>query len=207
VIDLSRSGGLSEHFKADLSDPSDWLRVERHFTDELADYTGDRVVFIHNAGTITPIGPAEKVDRDAYTRAVLLNSAAPQILGSAFLRASAHLACPRHLLLLSSGAARTPYAGWSSYGAGKAAAEQWVRTVAQELPPSCQVLAVAPGVVDTPMQSEIRSMDEKSFPSVSRFKSLKSDGGLVTPEAAAAGIWSLLSRDLPNGSCVDLRNL
>ncbi|MEU4196413.1 SDR family NAD(P)-dependent oxidoreductase [Kribbella sp. NPDC026611] len=207
VIDLSRTGGCVEHFKADLSDPADWLRVEQHFTTELASYTGDRVVFIHNAGTISPIGPAEKVGRDAYTHAVLLNSAAPQILGSAFLRASAHLSCPRHLILISSGAAKTPYAGWSSYSAGKAASEQWVRTVALELPPTCQVLAVAPGVVDTPMQSEIRSADVESFPSVARFQTLKSTGALSSPETAASGIWSLLTKDLPNGSCVDLRNL
>ena len=208
VVDLSRTGGTAEHFKADLSDPADWLRVEQHFTEELAQYDGDRVVFIHNAGTITPIGPAETADPDAYTRAVLLNSAAPQVLGRAFLRASAHLTCERHLVMLSSGAAKTAYAGWSSYNAGKAAVEHWVRTVGVEQgEQGCRVIAVAPGVVDTAMQSAIRATDEKTFPAVSRFHDLKHTGALTTPANAAAGIWSLLSRDLPNGSCVDLRDL
>lgn len=208
VIDLSRSGGgTAEHVEADLSDPAGWSRVERHFEDELKAYEGDRVVFIHNAGTITPIGPADAVDRDAYRRAVLLNSAAPQVLGSAFLRASAHLTCERHLVMLSSGAAKTPYAGWSSYTAGKAAVEQWVRTVGLEQPDGCRVIAVAPGVVDTAMQDEIRSTDEQSFPAVGRFHELKRTGSLSTPSAAAAGIWSLLDRDLPNGACIDLRDL
>lgn len=208
VIDLSRRGGsTAEHLAVDLSDPADWSRVERHFEDELAAYEGDRVVFIHNAGTITPIGPADAVDRDAYRRAVLLNSAAPQILGSAFLRASAHLTCERHLVMLSSGAAKTPYAGWSSYTAGKAAIEQWVRTVALEQPDGCRVIAVAPGVVDTAMQTEIRSTDEQSFPAVQRFQDLKRTGSLSTPGTAATGIWSLLTRNLPNGACVDLRDL
>ncbi|WP_165555976.1 SDR family NAD(P)-dependent oxidoreductase [Kribbella pittospori] len=209
VIDLSRrGGGTAEHFKADLSDPADWERVEKHFEAELAGYDGDRVVFIHNAGTITPIGPAHAVDGEAYTSAVLLNSVAPQVLGRAFLTATAGLRCERHLVMLSSGAAKTPYAGWSSYTAGKAAVEQWVRTVGAEQPPNgCRVIAVAPGVVDTAMQSEIRSTDPDSFPSVARFQDLKQSGALATPDSAATGIWSLLNRPLPNGSCIDLRHL
>jgi benzil reductase ((S)-benzoin forming) len=211
VIDLSRrGGGPAEHFKADLSDPADWARVEELFREELAGYDGERVVFIHNAGTITPIGPADGVDGDAYTRAVLLNSAAPQVLGRAFLQATADLTCERHLVMLSSGAAKTAYAGWSSYNAGKAAVEHWVRTVGaeqQERGGGCRVVAVAPGVVDTGMQTEIRATDEQDFPAVGRFHELKETGGLSTPADAAAGIWSLLDRPLPNGSSVDLRRL
>ncbi|WP_433163572.1 SDR family NAD(P)-dependent oxidoreductase [Kribbella sp. CA-247076] len=208
VIDVSRSGGSAEHFKADLSDPADWARVEAHFREELAGYDGERVVFIHNAGTITPIGPAAEADREDYTRAVLLNSAAPQILGRAFLAATAPLTCERHLVMLSSGAAKTAYAGWSSYNAGKAAVEHWVRTVgAEQGPGGCRVIAVAPGVVDTAMQSEIRATSAENFPTVGRFHELKNTGALSTPAAAATGIWSLLTRNLPNGTCVDLRNL
>ncbi|TCO38711.1 NAD(P)-dependent dehydrogenase (short-subunit alcohol dehydrogenase family) [Kribbella antiqua] len=206
VIDLSRRGGTAEHFQADLSEPADWVRVEQHFAQELSGYDGERVVFIHNAGTITPIGPAHDVDAADYTRAVLLNSAAPQVLGRAFLRATAGLSCERHLVMLSSGAAKTAYAGWSSYNAGKAAVEQWVRTVGQEQD-GCRVIAVAPGVVDTAMQTEVRATAEEAFPAVGRFHELKRTGALSTPAAAAAGIWSLLERDLPNGSCVDLRDL
>ncbi len=207
VIDISRRGGTAEHFKADLADPADWSRVAEHFTTELSAYDGDHAVFIHNAGTITPIGPAAGADPDAYTRAVLLNSAAPQVLGAAFLRASAHLTCERHLIMLSSGAATTAYSGWSSYNAGKAAVEHWVRTVGQEQPTNgCRILAVAPGVVDTAMQSEIRSTPETDFPAVDRFHTLKSTGALTTPETAAIGIWSLLPQPLPNGACTDLRN-
>jgi benzil reductase ((S)-benzoin forming) len=208
VIDLSRRGGTpgTEHFQVDLSDPADWARVEEHFSTELAAFRGERVVFIHNAGTIAPIGPAATVDSVTYTRAVLLNSAAPQVLGQAFLRASAALACERHLVMLSSGAARSPYPGWSSYNAGKAAVDQWVRTVGAE-PGGCRVIAVAPGVVDTAMQGEIRAVGEQAFPAVQRFRDLQSTGALVTPEEAARGIWSLLDRPLESGAVVDLRDL
>jgi benzil reductase ((S)-benzoin forming) len=205
VIDLSRRGGTVEHFKADLSDPADWKQVEQHFAAELAGFDGERVVFVHNAGTVVPIGPAAAVDADAYTQAVLLNSAAPQVLGRAFLRATAELDCEKHLVMLSSGAARNPYPGWSAYNAGKAAVEQWVRTVGAE-ENGCRVIAVAPGVVDTAMQGDIRAVDERAFPAVERFRDLKRSGGLITAERAAQGIWSLLDRRLDSGTVLDLRD-
>ena len=216
VVDLSRRGGTVEHFPADLSDPADWVRVERYFEAELAGFSGDRVVFVHNAGTVVPIGSADTVDADAYTRAVLLNSAAPQVLGRAFLRATAGLTCEKHLVMLSSGAASTAYPGWSAYNAGKAAVDHWVRTVGAEQSSletaeagrvGCRVIAVAPGVVDTAMQGEIRAVDEEAFPAVERFRELKKSGSLISPDQAARGIWSLFDRDLPNGSVLDLRNL
>jgi benzil reductase ((S)-benzoin forming) len=209
VIDLSRRGGTVEHFPVDLSDPADWVRVEQHFEASVAGFTGERVVFVHNAGTVVPIGPADAVDAEAYTRAVLLNSAAPQVLGRAFLRATAGLTCEKHLVLLSSGAASTAYAGWSSYNAGKAAVDQWVRTVGAEQSPEtgCRVIAVAPGVVDTAMQGEIRAVDEDAFPAVERFRQLKESGSLISAEQAAEGIWSLFGREFPNGSVLDLRKL
>ncbi|MGC4937083.1 SDR family NAD(P)-dependent oxidoreductase [Kribbella sp. DT2] len=208
VIDLSRRGGgaAAEHFAADLAEPAEWERVERHFAEELDGFDGERLVFVHNAGTVTPIGPAGDVDPAAYTRAVLLNSAAPQVLGRAFLRATAGLECEKHLVMLTSGAAKKPYAGWSAYNAGKAAVDHWVRTVGLEAN-GCRVVAVAPGVVDTAMQGEIRKVDERAFPSVERFRELRRTGGLSTPEAAAAGIWSVVERSLPSGSVVDLRDL
>ncbi len=207
VIDLSRrGGGAAEHFAVDLADPAEWDRVERHLVEELDGFDGERVVFVHNAGTVVPIGSTGEVDPAAYTKAVLLNSAAPQVLGRAFLRATAELECEKHLVMLTSGAAKKAYAGWSAYNAGKAAVDHWVRTVGLE-PNGVRVVAVAPGVVDTAMQGEIRKVDERVFPSVERFRELSRTGGLSTPEDAAAGIWALFDRELPSGSVVDLRDL
>jgi benzil reductase ((S)-benzoin forming) len=217
VIDLSRRGGVVEHFAADLADPADWVRVEEHFAAELAGFDGERVIFVHNAGTVVPIGPAATVDAAAYAQAVLLNSAAPQVLGRAFLRATAGLHCERQLVMLSSGAATKAYPGWSAYNAGKAAVEHWVRTVGLEeaaleqesagAVKGCRVIAVAPGVVDTAMQDEIRAVDEQAFPAVERFRELKRSGGLSTPEQAAAGLWAVIQARYPTGSVLDLRDL
>ena len=212
IVDISRRGGTpgTQHVRADLADPDTWPRVAADFRRRVARFDGDGVVFIHNAGTLTPLGPADAVDTAAYARNVLLNSAAGQVLGTAFLRATADLCCERHLVMVSSGAARNPYEGLSSYCAAKAALDQWVRTVGleqQRRTSGCRVVAFAPGPVDTAMQDEIRHSDDSAFPQVERFRALKANGDLGTPKEAAMAIWSLLDRPLENGAVLHIRDL
>jgi benzil reductase ((S)-benzoin forming) len=211
VFDLSRRGAPGiEHVKADLADPASWPEVASVFEREMHGYTGERVVFVHNAGTLEPMGFAGEVDPSAYTRQVLLDSAAPQVLGDAFLRAARETEAPCHLLMISSGAARSVYQGWSAYGAGKAAMDQWVRTAGAEQERRggrCRVLAVAPGVIATDMQRQIRAMSEVDFPEVEHFRTYHAEGVLRAPADVAHDLWALLSRNLDNGAVVDLRDV
>jgi benzil reductase ((S)-benzoin forming) len=66
---------------------------------------------------------------------------------------------------------------------------------------------VAPGVVETAMQSEIRATPEHAFPERERFVALHDEGELRRPEDVARELWRLLDSDLPNGSVLDLRAL
>jgi benzil reductase ((S)-benzoin forming) len=211
VIDIGRRGAAGcEHFPADLADPSSWPRVAELFMREVPGFRGDRVVFVHCAGTLQPMGFAGEVDGVAYARNVLLNSAAPQVLGDAFLRALRHCEARGHLVMISSGAAHAVYEGWTSYGAGKAAVDQWVRAAGAEQARRgnrCRVLAVAPGVVATAMQEEIREMTADDFPEVAKFVDLHESGELREPATVAREIWDLLDRDLANGAVLDLREL
>jgi benzil reductase ((S)-benzoin forming) len=159
---------------------------------------------------LTPLGPASITDGAEYTRNVLLNSAAAQVLGQAFLHAVADYNLEQHLIMLSSGAANTPHEGESSYCAGKAAIDQWVRAVGleqQRRHPGCRVLSIAPGPVDTAMQAELRACSDDMFPEAYRFRELDAQGGLAKPEDVARTIWSLLDRDIPNGSVLHVRDL
>lgn len=202
------ASGAAENVAVDLSDPASWPRVAAVFERECAAFAGERVVFAHAAGVLTPIGFAGEVDAGAYRAHVLLNSAAPQVLGDAFLRALARNQAPATLLFIGSGASTSVYEGWSGYCAGKAAVDQWTRTVGAEQERRgghCRVLCVAPGVVATAMQEEIRTTPERAFPSVARFHDLYRDGVLRDPVAVARELWALVDRDLPNGSVLDLR--
>ncbi len=209
VFDLSRRGapGL-EHVKVDLADPAGWAQAAAVFEREISGYRGERVVFVHNAGTLEPMGFAGEVDPDGYRRQVLLNSASPQVLGDAFLRAARATEAPCHVLMISSGAARSVYQGWSAYGAGKAAMDHWVRIAGAEQEQRggrCRLLSVAPGVIATEMQRQIRAMSEVDFPEVERFRELEAEGALRQPDDVALDLWRLLSRRLPNGAVLDLR--
>ena len=51
--------------------------------------------------------------------------------------------------------------------------------------PSFKVFAVAPGIVDTPMQDEIREAKKEYFPDLQRFVSYKDEGELASVEAVA----------------------
>lgn len=209
VIDISRRGAPGvEHVEADLSDPAAWQSVGELFLKEMAGFEGERVVFVHCAGTLEPIGFAGEVEPLAYTRQVLLNAAAPQVLGSAFLRAAAGTRAACTLVMISSGAASGVYEGWSAYCAGKAAVDHWVRTVGAEQARRggrCRLLSVAPGIVETAMQEQIRATAADGFPEVERFRDLHREGALRRPDDVARDLWALLDRELDNGAVVDLR--
>jgi len=210
VIGISRGAVTgAEHLRADLADPASWEAVGASFRQELDGFEGHRVVFVHAAGTIDPIGYAGEVATPAYTANVLLNSAAPQVLGHLFIAAARHVAARRHLVMLTSGAATSVYEGWTSYGAGKAAIDRWVRDAGaeQNTRGGVQVLSVAPGTVDTGMQDKLRTTDERDFPKRQKFVGLHGEGKLSDPARVATSIWGLLERGLDNGSVIDLRDL
>jgi len=210
VIGISRSDVRgAEHLAADLGGSSGWATVGKSFRRELADFAGGRVIFVHAAGTLQPIGFAGEVDPDPYSANVLLNSAAPQILGHLFLAAARDVSADRHLVMLTSGAARSVYPGWTSYGAGKAALDQWIRTAGAEqyIRGGVQVLAVAPGTVQTDMQRRLRDAPVDQFPQRQKFVELHDEDKLSDPIEVATKIWGLLANGLDNGSVIDLRDL
>ena len=212
VIDISRSGppdgtGI-DHHSADLSDPKTWSRVSDAIREWIAREEPERSILVHAAGTLTPMGFAGEVEDEPYFDNVLLNSAAGQALGHAYLSAVASRPGTHDLVMISSGAASSTYPGWSSYGAGKAALNQWVRYVGEEQKSrgGVHVSSIAPGVIDTDMQTQIRAMSKKDFPKVERFRRLHAEGDLVSPDEAASKFWRVVEAGLETGSVVDLRD-
>jgi len=204
-----RPPSTGEHLEADLADPRSWETVRQSFERELHGWSGERVVFVHAAGVAGPIGFAGEVDTGSYSRSAILNSAAPQALGHMFLAAAKDVDARRQIVMLTSGAASSIYPGWAAYGAGKAAVDQWVRDVGaeQNLRGGVELMAVAPGTVDTGMQEQIRQTDEKDFPQRQKFLDLHQAGKLADPFRVAQDIWALLDHGLQNGPVVDLRKL
>jgi len=193
--------------RLDLAEPGAlqaWL-AGGQLDDFLAD--ADQALLINNAGLLQPVAPLGAQGAAAIAQALSVNLGAPLILADAFVGATAH--CPdRRIVHISSGAARNPYAGWSVYGATKAGLDQHARAVALEQLPGLRIASLAPGVIDTDMQAEVRASDASAFPQQARFAALKADGQLTAPAAAARRLTDhLLSDRFGQSVDGDLRTL
>ncbi|MGC8517105.1 MAG: SDR family NAD(P)-dependent oxidoreductase [Steroidobacteraceae bacterium] len=145
--------------------------------------------------------------RHPLARAVALNVTAPLLLSAAFTAATVGMR-GRSIVHISSGAARRPIAGWSVYCACKAALDQHARVVAADAVPGLRICSLAPGVVDTDMQTEIRSSDPTHFPLHSQFATLHADGALVKATTAAARLLDyVLGADFGTHPVADLRDI
>lgn len=200
VLGLSRSAGS----RVDLSDPDAvvaWLE-----TGELQNFLADahQILLINNAGTVSPSVPVGNQAVREIIAAVQLNVSAALVLSDAVLRLRDPNAATR-IVHISSGAARHPYPGWSVYCATKAALDMHAQALAIEGHPNLRVGAVAPGIVDTEMQSEIRQSE--GFPLRDRFVEYKDQGQLVAPDLAASRIISLIdSVDFGTRVVTDIRD-
>jgi hypothetical protein len=68
-------------------------------------------------------------------------------------------------------------------------------------------VSLAPGVIDTDMQTEMRSSDSAKFPEVQRFIDMKTSGQLASPQQAAARVLAWLDRpDFGSKPVADVRD-
>ncbi|AQP50562.1 SDR family NAD(P)-dependent oxidoreductase [Tessaracoccus flavescens] len=188
VLGVSRSAGEA----VDLADPSaltSWLSGDT-LRDFLAD--ADDIVLVNNAGLLGPATLAGEQDAEATIAAVNVNVTAPILLTNAVLRDRPD-GLPVRVAHISSGAGRRPLEGWSVYCATKAAVDHHAQTVAAEQLPGVRIAAIAPGVVDTDMQAEIRGSQD--FPAREEFVAMKDEGRLSTAAEAGAGVVDLLLSD------------
>ena len=88
--------------------------------------------------------------------------------------------------------------------------DHFTRCVALEealKPNGAAVCSLAPGVIDTDMQIQLRSADASAFPDQQNFISLKDKGQLTSPDEAAARILAYLARpDFGNQPVADVRD-
>jgi len=95
---------------------------------------------------------------------------------------------------ISSGAAHQGISGWGMYCTSKAALFMLGQLLKDELAQrNIWFGSVRPGIVDTPMQAEIRALEPENFPMVEQFRQYKATGALVTSELVAQYLeWLLL---------------
>ena len=147
-------------------------------------YTCKKVVLINNAGAV---GPITRVGSQSYEEVAdnyTLNVTAPSLLCNQFVQAYQNDKVQKIIINVSSGAGKHPIEAWSTYCASKAALDMFTQVLKAEHP-DFKVFAVAPGIVDTPMQDNIRNANEQHFPHLDRFQSYKADGDLASAREIA----------------------
>lgn len=162
----------------------------------------EQVVLVNNAGVVGEIGYVGAMPTDNFEFVFDVNLNAPAILMNDFLSAYSGLNCPRVIVNISSGAGQRPVDGWAAYCASKAALDMLSRTCQLEqelLGAPVKVFALAPGVVDTAMQQQIRQADPGQFSTRQRFVDLHENKELLAPETVAARIVQLVqhAREYP----------
>ncbi|MCW5649042.1 MAG: SDR family NAD(P)-dependent oxidoreductase [Ramlibacter sp.] len=155
------------------------------------------VTLINNAGLLPRIAPLPDISGADLVEALRVDLEAPMLLTSAFLGATAGWTCPRKVLNISSGLGRRAMASQAAYCAAKAGMDHFSRCVALEeatRPHGARICSLAPGVIDTDMQVQLRGAEASAFPDIGNFIGLKDKGLLSSPDEAAARVLAWLSR-------------
>jgi benzil reductase ((S)-benzoin forming) len=202
-----RFPAMLEQVNLDLSDSAAvalWLAGDRlrQFLSGSAS-----VLLINNAGSLRPVGPIAGQDLGMIARTVSLNVATPLMLASAVAAASSD-AGDRRIVHVSSGAARNAIPGWSVYCATKAALDHHARAAMLDQTADLRICSLAPGVIDTDMQAEIRASASDLFPLREKFHEMKRKRELSSPDETAQRLVDyLLSEQFGRLAVADLRQL
>ena len=160
--------------------------------------SADRIVLINNAGVVGDIKPIGELSNQKIIACYHINLVAPSILVNNFIANYSHLNCEKTVLNISSGAGRAPVDGWSVYCATKSGIDMFSQVLKEEARLNnspVKILSLAPGVIDTEMQQEIRSADPSSFSKLAHSQGYKSPGNLPHSSLVAKKVLRYLKED------------
>lgn len=216
--------GLAEHFlnqghqvigvgrKSSIQNPN-YSFLQLDLSDERAvhEFTfpevKENLVIIYNSGILGEVMPISRQSEMNAKNVFQINYLAAVALTQKVLK----LDFLEQIIYISSGAAKRAIPSWSQYCASKAALDMFAETLQLELSAEARdivVRSVAPGVVDTPMQTLIRETDDSDFPSVENFRALHENGELTSPQEVAQKLDKVINNpELFSGVCLSLREV
>jgi benzil reductase ((S)-benzoin forming) len=210
-----RQGSPLTQWSQDLADTTGARQRLLSWLQGLDPSTLASATLINNAGMIPQIGPLDTCPPDQLSAALRVGLEAPMQLTAAFLHATsawvgAGWKGPRKVLNISSGLGRSPMAAQAPYCAAKAGLDHFTRCSAldeAQHPHGARLVSLAPGVIDTDMQVQLRAGDPTAFPDRQRFVELQRQGQLTSPVDAAARLLAWLERpDFGTQPVADVRD-
>lgn len=212
VSGISRTNTIKHknyyHITTDLSNLDD---TESFFFKEIEN--AEEIVLINNSGVISEIKRIGKLKNKDIVNDYNVNIISPSILINNFIKRYQKLNNKRTILNVSSGAGRHTIDAWSVYCASKSALDMYSENIKLEqsfFPEKnrIKIFSVAPGVIDTKMQDQIRETDIKEFSELEKFVSLKKKNELASPEETANLLLQIINNsDNYNEVILDVRSL
>jgi NAD(P)-dependent dehydrogenase (short-subunit alcohol dehydrogenase family) len=198
-----------EQWRVDLADPQPAAERLAAWLGSQAGSGLTRACLINNAGVLSRIGPVDEADFADLSNALRVGLEATLLLSAAFVRGTRDWAIDRRIMNISSGLGRRAMAGSASYCAAKAGMDHLSRAMAldeAQRAHGARVVSIAPGVIDTDMQTQLRESDPHGFPDRGNFVNLKRSGSLTTPAATAEKLLAYLHRaDYGQQAIADIR--
>jgi benzil reductase ((S)-benzoin forming) len=200
-----------EQWPCDLADP---VPVAQRLGTWLGSFKASHFAsasLINNAALLTDPAPLAETDLQALSKAARVGLEAPLVLTAAFLRATRAWSAQRRVLHVSSGLGRRGMASSGPYCAVKAGLDNLARAQVLEealQPNGAKVCSLAPGVIDTDMQLQLRGADAKALPDRQAFVQMKNSGMLDSPAVAAAKVLAYLhGKDFGANPVGDVRDM
>lgn len=152
-----------------------------------------KVYLINNAGVLGFIKPIGKLQAQTIIQNYTVNLIAPTVLTNAFIDCYDTTDAEKVIVNVSSGAGKSPIDGWAVYCASKAGidmlsrvvdAEQKIRATKplESIHKGFHIFSIAPGVVNTGMQEEIRAAQKEDFSRLEDFIGYKVNNQLADPD-------------------------
>ena len=206
---VAPAGSVLEQWQADLADSVPVAQRLGSWLQQQDPARWASVTLINNAGTLAQLTPLRDADGADLAQALRVGLEAPMQLTAAFMGATKGWPGLRKVLNISSGLGRRAMAASAAYCAAKAGMDHFTRCVALDEAGQvngAKVCSLAPGVIDTDMQAQLRGADAGAFADQGAFASLHRNGQLTSPGDAAARVLAYLGRgDFGSEPVADVR--
>ena len=213
-ISRSRPNNLTaenyHHFPFDLTETSKISEIMEKVNKIVNGQQFDYICLVNNASAVEPLGSIENcppADIDTHVRIGLI---APMLLTSIFIQRFNDMEFRKKVVFISSGAAFTPLVNESIYCATKAGINLFAQVIGLEQKDKengFEILAIGPGMVDTPMQLTVRSKTNDEFGLVDFFKQAFLDGKLQEPSKVAEKIFTILENKYEQGKYISVSDV
>ncbi|PIQ15562.1 MAG: short-chain dehydrogenase [Flavobacteriales bacterium CG18_big_fil_WC_8_21_14_2_50_32_9] len=209
VYGISRTNNICHqqfrHLKLDLADLD---AVQQFQYPALKDATA--ITLVNNAGIVGDIKHLGNLDAEKIISTYNINLIAPTLLINQFFN-TYNNTLQKLVVNISSGAGRSPIDGWSVYCASKAGLDMLSLVFKTELEDNninTNIISLAPGIIDTSMQDEIRKADKANFSNIERFIEYKNNGDLSNPNETAKQVYAFIfDQKLHNKTICSVREL